>query len=182
MRHRAAFALMISMLLLTACGGRTEINAAQEFQNKLAAAQSVSFTSSVRAEYDDRTVEYTLDYSLNSGGETVEVKKPELIAGIKAHVDEKTSKLEYDGAYLDTGPLPGDLSPLSALPELTKAMKTGHIDTAWREGDATAAEITPRDGITVTVWFDENMNPYHAEIQSAGKVQVYCDIINYKFS
>lgn len=183
MKRTAVFALMIALALLSGCGTKAEETAVKNFQSALLQAQNVSFGADIRAEFDSKTEAYTLNYAKDADGAVIEVVKPELIAGIKAHVNAGSSSLEYDGATLDTGPLSANgLTPISSLPELTAAISGGHLDMVWKEGSATVAQITPKDGLTVTVWFDENTTPYHAELQSTGKVLVYCDIINFTFS
>lgn len=183
MKRTAVFALMIALALLSGCGMKAEETAVRNFQSALSQAQNVSFSADIRAEYDDKTEAYTLNYAKDADGAVIEVVKPELIAGIKAHVNAGSSSLEYDGAALDTGPLADTgLTPVSALPKLTTALSGGHLDMVWKEGSATVAQITPEDGLTVTVWFGESTIPYHAELQSAGKVLVYCDIINFTYS
>ena len=184
MKRTAVFALMIALSLLTACGGGAEREAFEKFSGKLAAAESLSFTANVTAQYDDRSCEFTLDYAQSSEqGAAVTVKAPDMIAGITARIAPGSSELEYDGRILDTGDLtPSGLTPVSSLPKLAETLKSGHVDTVWKEGDATVAQLTPENGLTVTVWLDENMTPYHAELQNSGKVVVFCDIINFKYS
>lgn len=182
MRRTMVFALMTALLLLSGCGAKAEETAVKNFQQELTAAGSVAFTADVRCEYEDRTESYTFDFEKTGGDAAVKVTKPELIAGICAHISEGGSKIRYDGAELDTGELPGGLAPVTVLPTLAETLAGGHLDLAWREGDAAAAQFTPADGLTVTVWFDKNMNPFHAELQSSGKVTAYCDIINFTFS
>lgn len=182
MRRTAAFALMISLALLSACGGGAERAAADNFRQRLSAAEQISFTADERAEYPGKTEEYTLRYSESGGEASVEVVKPDIIAGISARVKDGGGTLSYDGAELNTGPLPGGLTPISALPALTEAMKSGHIDSVWREGEYTVAQITPDDGETVTVWFDGGMAPCRAEICSGETVTVFCGIENFTCS
>ncbi len=183
MKRTALFALTIALLLLPGCGMKAEETAIRDFQTALAAAQKVSFTAEVRADFSDKIEEYTLNYTKDADGAAVEVEKPELLAGLRARVGKDASALEYDGAALDTGPLAAwGLCPVSSLPELAAAMADGHLDLVWREGDAVAARFIPRDDLTVTVWFGADGAPYHAEEQSDGKVLVYCDIINFTFS
>ena len=181
MRRTIAFVLMITLLLLSGCGAKAGETAVKNFQQSLASAQSVSFTAKMRAEYPDKTENYTLDFSRSGTTSTVEGREPKLIAGIKAHMEDGSSSLEYDGAALDTGVLEGGLTPVGALPALESAMAGGHLDLVWKEGELTAAQITPTDQLTVTVWFDGGMNPCRAELQSSGKVVVYCDIINFTY-
>lgn len=183
MKRTAVFALMIALSLLSGCGQKAEEKAFMDFQSAVSGAAGIEFTADVRAEYDDKTEEYTLKLSKDANGVSVEVVKPDIIAGIKAHIDADSSTLEYDGASLDTGKLADNgLTPISALPELVSALSSGHLDIAWSEGYATVAQITPKDDLTVTVWFDENMLPFHAELQSGGKVLAYCDIMTADWS
>ena len=62
-----------------------------------------------------------------SGEETVlTLTEPEWAAGLTARITGEEGKLEYDGLILETGSLDGeDLSPMSALPQLLEAARSG---------------------------------------------------------
>ncbi|NCB51836.1 MAG: hypothetical protein EOM54_08155 [Clostridia bacterium] len=185
MRRRIFAALMILPLLLFGCAGSGEEKRFESFREDLAAASEIRMEAEVTADYDDSVREYTLSFCRTSERSEVEVLQPELIAGVKAHIDEDGSDLEYDGLILDTGKLAGDgLTPVSALPRLLDAMQKGHVDSIWKEGDCIAAELTPDDVISVTLWIDaETLAPRRAELsgRDSGRVLISCEIKTFEY-
>ena len=76
--------LAIVCLLLTGCAGREVEKAYAGFSERVNAAQSLSFTANVRAEYEHKTAKFTLSYTEDDSGGAVTVLAPELIAGVTA--------------------------------------------------------------------------------------------------
>lgn len=180
MRRTAVAALMIIPVLLCGCGVNGDAKRFESFRQELAAASEIRMEADVTADYGDSAREYTLRLTGTAEDSVVEVLAPELIAGVKAHLADGGSTLEYDGVILDTGALTEDgLTPISALPRLVGAAKAGHLDGAWREGDFVAVKLTPDDTIVLTLWMDaETMTPRRAEIteQNGGRMLISCDI------
>lgn len=177
MRREFVPLLLSFCLLLSACGSGAK-SRYQQFSQELAGKTDLSFTADVRAEYQDKTAEFTIDYIRYEGGCTVTVVEPELIRGVSAHMADGKTQLEFSGVILDVGPLDEyGLTPMSALPALVRAMQTGHLESIRSENDRTVVELKPDDHLTVTVWLEEDtMTPVHAEIASGGRVAVYCDL------
>ena len=177
--------LLAVSLLLSGCGGTGAVRAAyRDFSAELSEAESLSFTAAVRAEYEHKTARFTLEYFENADGGTVTVLAPELIAGVYAHVGAEDTALEYDGVMLDTGALDSfGLSPMSAMPLLIRAMKSGHLDSFWAEDGKSVYQLIPDDNIICTVWFSpEDMLPVRAELISEGRVTLYADISDWSLS
>ena len=177
MKRCGILSIALALLLLTGCGARAQEEKFLAYQQELSQNQAMSFTANIRAEYEDQVQEYTLKFQKTPEESVTEIVAPELLAGIRARIKAGEVELQYDGAQLSAGALPGGLTPLSALPFLAEALEKGHLESAWREGEAAVFQITRSDDLSVTAWFDEKMDLYHAEIQSSGKVVVYCDII-----
>ena len=186
MRRNIFAALMIISLLLCGCGGRGEEKRFEQFQSELASASEIRVEAELTADYGDSARAYTLTMTWTPDGCEVEVLRPELIAGIKAHIDENGSDLEFDGLILDTGELTGDgLTPISALPRLLETMTEGHIDSAWKEGDSVVVELTPDDVISLSLWMEkETMAPSRAELQGqdSGRVLITCEITRFEYT
>ena len=106
---------------------------------------------------------------------------PELIKGVRAQLEDGSSSLEYSGVMLETGKLDRyGLTPMSALPALVKALREGHMDYCWTEGDSTVLRLIAEDTLTADVWMDgESMIPRRAELISDGQVRVFCTISNW---
>ena len=164
--------------MLTACGGGASRSSVEKFSQELREREDLRFTSRIRAEYDDRCAEFTLEYISGSDGCTVTVISPDIIKGVSAHVKAGETALEYEGVMLDTGMLDDfGLSPMSALPLLVDAMKNGYLDSAWEENGELAAIFVPSDEISVEVHMDKyTKTPVSAEISSSGRVRVFAEI------
>ena len=138
--------LAIVCLLLTGCAGREVEKAYAGFSERVNAAQSLTFTANVRAEYEHKTAKFTLSYTEDDSGGAVTVLAPELIAGVTARVEPGSTVLQYDGVVLDTGSLDSlGLSPMSSLPVLVQAMKSGHLDSYGEEDGLYVCRLEPND-------------------------------------
>ena len=175
---RILLPVLIVCLLLSGCGSRENEKRFAEFSETLAVKENLSFTSRIRAEYDDRTLEFTLAYQKDADGQTVRVKEPERISGVKAHLAAGSSTLEFEGLILDTGPLdPYGLTPMNALPKLIDTLRTGHLDSTWEETGSLVCRLILDDHLSVSVWFEpERMIPVYAELQSDETVHIFCEI------
>jgi len=170
--------LLIFSLMLTGCGQNAAKAHFTEFTEQLKEKETLSFTSDIRCEYEDKTVSFTLSYSADSEGSTVTVTAPELIRGIRAHASAGETSVEFEGIILDTGPLDAyGLSPVSALPVLVEAIKNGYIDSVWEEKGEYAALIVPSDHMNVQLHLDKyTMCPVYAELVSDGRVAAFIHI------
>lgn len=174
--------LLIPCLLLTGCSGKALEKRFAEFSDTLGEKESLSFSADLRAEYTDRTLSFTLDYSRDPDGQTIAVREPDRIAGIRAHLAPGSSTLEFEGIILDTGPLdPYGLSPMTALPKLVEMLGSGHLDALWEEQGAPVYRLILDDHLSATVWFaPESMTPTRAEIQSDETVHIFCEIHDWR--
>lgn len=183
MKKRITAVIACAMLILmSACGNN--VKQRWESFNERIVKSELTFTCEVRAEYDDKSVNFTLAYEDNDDGCTVTVIEPQCVAGVKAHLKNGRSSLEFDGAILDTGDLDRfGLSPLSALPEICAALRVSHADTFWTEGDKPVVQLIPTDELTLTVWFDEDFStPEYAELASGGKTVIYCRFTDWQMN
>ena len=176
MKRWAIILLSISLLLLSACGNGEE-KAFLNFANELRKAEEISFNADLKAEYGGLTADFKLKFSEKDGNATVEIIKPKILKGVKAHLSKDSAELEYDGAILDLGFLSDDLNPMSALSLMRKAITDGHLDLAWAEEEMLCVRLVPEDGKTVKLWLDtETMTPQSAEIASGEKSSVFIEI------
>ena len=129
---------------------------------------------------DDRSCSFTLRCTEDGEGCTVEVLEPELIRGVKARMSADGTQLVYDSVSVDTGDDGGTgLSPMEALPLLLHALRDGALDSVWKEDGNCAVRLIPEDGVGVTVLFDADMRPDHAEIDRGGKTVLFLDITDF---
>lgn len=178
---RRLFPLLLCLaLLLTGCANAAR-DCGQRFSTGLNARSDLSFSAQLRAEYADRSCSFTLSCREDGEGCTVMVLSPDMLKGVRARLSAGASQMSYEDVTLDTGPLDRyGLSPLSALPTLLRAVREGHLDTAWNEGDFRVCEWILEDGLSARVWIqEESMTPVHAEIISDGRVTVFIDITDW---
>ena len=178
---RALLSLLILLpLLLSACGERAAQNRFAAFSEELKARESLAFTAELRAEYPDRSHEFTLRYEKTPEEERVTVLAPALIEGVSATVTGEGASLVYDGIVLDAPPLdPYGLTPMNALPKLRAALTGGSLDSHWEEDGRNVYKLIFDDHLSVTVWFDAGMTPRRAELMSDGNVTVFCEITDW---
>ena len=172
--------LLVFTLLLGGCAGKIEARF-RAFSEELRARGDLDVTAQVRAESDESSCSFTLRCTEDGcGGCTVEVLEPELIRGVRARMRADGTKLLYDSVSVDTGDDGGTgLSPMGALPLLTRSLRDGALDSAWKEDGNCAVRLVPEDGIGVTVLFDEEMRPVHAEIDRGGKTVLFLDVTEF---
>ena len=164
-------------LLLTGCGSGREAERQQQLAEELRARRDLRFTADVRAEYPDKTVSYRLSYVEDDDGCMIRVLEPEEIGGVSVHLGPDGAQLRFEEISLDTGPLDRyGLSPLSALPALTRALREGHLESAWTEGELSVWELIAGDHLTVQVWLDAELVPQRAELISDGRVSVFLEL------
>lgn len=129
--RRGMCALMISCLLLSGCGGKTNTadDLALNIRTEYMAMTGFHAVADIVADYGERVYEYTLDAVWQKDGETVlTVIKPEMIAGITARIKNGSSVLQYEGASLETGELsPDGFSPVEAIPALVSYITSGYM-------------------------------------------------------
>lgn len=169
--------LILFPLLLCGCGDRAAVSRFEAFSGDLAAREALSYTAQLRAEYPDRSVEFTLAYQKGAEGEAVTVLAPERIAGIRARLQPGNAALVYEGLILDLGPLDAyGLTPMSALPRLTDTLASGAVDSHWEEDGLRVYRLILDDHLSATVWFSEAMVPVRAELASDDNVCIFCEL------
>lgn len=175
--------LLAAALLLSGCGRRENETRFERFAEALRAREDLSLRAAVRAEYDDRTLNFTLSYRDEPGGGClVEVIEPEIIRGVKARMNGSGTKLLYDSVSIDTGDDGGTgLSPMGALPLFVRALRDGTPDSFWKEEGNCAVRLVPEDGIDVNVFFDAEMVPTYAEIAREGKTVLFIEISEFGY-
>ncbi len=183
--------MILSLLLLPSCGGMEEQNQAEELaltiRGEYLALESLSASMDVTADYGERVYDFALTAAV-SGEETVlTLTEPEWAAGLTARITGEEGALEYDGLILETGPLDGeDLSPMSALPQLLEAARSGYMaECSLEEGEQRTflrvryadPDQPPGEGRETTLWFDPDTHALvEGEISMDGLRVIRCTI------
>ena len=159
-----ALPLMMSLLLLTGCGGRGEKTGedlALELQQEFARMTACSCQVALTADYETRVFDYVLDVVYDqTGGARLTIVEPEIAQGVAASIQNGQTQLVYDGFSLDAGPLTLDgLSPMETVPTFYRAITEGYIAGVDLAGET--VEVTYRDpetapgvGLETVVVFD----------------------------
>lgn len=175
MRKALLFAPML-MLLLTACGGGEERDAAAELQAQYAAVASATMEAEVTCHYADEVRAYTLLCAYTPAKSTVTVLSPANLSGISATVTEGALQLSYEDVSLDAGGYSAAaISPVAALPRLMEAAALGYITEQSEEKLEErpclrlSCDLAGEEGTVYTTWFDqETLLPLRSEIAADG--------------
>ena len=168
-------------LLLSGCGRNRAAERYESFAAALRERQDLCFDAAVRAEFEDRRMDFALSYCDTEEGCTVTVLEPEELKGLKARLGPDGAELSYEGLVLDAGDLDEfGLSPMNALPLLAGTLRDGHLERAWQEDGLTVWELTADDEHSLSLWVDEDLTPRRAELYSQGRTAVYLDFTDWR--
>ena len=152
-------------------------SAGMNFPKPSPEADGLSFTAALRAEYEDKSVSFELRYEQSGEECAVTVLSPEESARSEGGAEGRLRHAKVLRLRHRHGTLDGGLTPVGASPYLVDALRGGYADCFWREGDSTVVRLIPEDGMTVTVWLEEeSMTPVYAELASGERVTVFCEI------
>ena len=155
---------MIS-LLLTGCGGGGVSEAEQlalAVRGEYLAMEGCTAQAAVTADYGQRVYDYGMTLAAEGEETVLTLTAPETVAGMTARTRGEESGLEYDGVWVETGPLDGEgLTPVSALPALLEAVRSGYITACALEEEGAVLRVdfgdpegTPGTGREMALWFD----------------------------
>ena len=165
---RAALALAAGAMLLalTACGAPGE-DALDELREDMTAADGVTVRAAVTSTAGGEYAEYELECT-RSGGEYG-------VAGVTATLDLDGGTLGYDGLALAFAS-PGGVTPITALPELLRALESAYAALSWTEGESTFVSLEVTDSLTMTVELGGDGSPVWAELLEDGTASAQCEI------
>lgn len=181
MRRGWIAALMISALLLTGCGSGGAEEAFDGFRRSLEAAEDVAVTAEVTAVSDTDVTAFTLSCTEAEGEYGIEVTAPEMLAGVRAHLRQGGTTLEFDNIVLPMGTVREDgLSPLTALPCMLQAARSGYADLIWTEDGKTVAQLIFDDTTAVRLYLDGTGTPVYAELSVGDTTVIQCSILTWQ--
>ena len=155
----------MTTLLLAGCGkagGNEAEELALAIRGEYLAMEGCAAQVSVTADYGQRVYQYEL--ALEEAGEeaVLTLSAPDTVAGLTARLSGEDSFLEFDGVSVETGPLDGEgLTPVSAVPALLEAARSGYITACAMEEDGALLRVdcgdpagSPGTGTEAALWFD----------------------------
>lgn len=179
--------VLMTALLLAGCGAAEE-NGAEELaltiRGEYLAMDSCAAQASITADYGQRVYQYELTVSVTEGETTLALTAPDTVAGLTARLSGEENLLEFDGVSVETGPLDSSgLSPVSAVPALLEAARSGYITACTLEEDRTLLRVdcgdpalSPGEGTETSLWFDAATHALtKAEISVDGFRVILCD-------
>ena len=194
MRRSAVMCVLMISLLLSGCQAAGDTKGPQEqalvIRGEYLDSAGCKAKMDVTADYGQRVYTYTLDVSVTQEETVLTVAAPQELAGITARMNGEGSRLEYDGAMLETGLLDEDgLTPLSAVPVLLESARSGFMDscTLERLGEQETLRVLCRDpecsagqGRETTLWFHAQTHALvRGEIAVDGYRVLLCDFLQF---
>ena len=175
-------------LALAACGGGATgaEQLALDIRGEYLAMEGCTAQLTVTADYGQRVYEYGLDLSYRREGESVlTVTSPDAVAGVTARQKDGSGYLEYDGVWVETGPLDeSGMSPMEAVPVLLRYATEGFIaECAMEEtGEGQVLRVICRDpeakageGQECSLWFDPDSHALiRGELSQDGFTVIQC--------
>lgn len=186
MRKRLICVLMTT-LLLAGCGrrgGNEGEELALTIRGEYLAMDGCAARAAVTADYGQRVYRYEMAVAVSGGETLLTLSAPETVAGLTARMAGEENFLEFDGLSVETGPLDGDgLTPVSAVPALLEAARSGYITACALEEDGTVLRVdcgdpagSPGTGTETTLWFDAATHALtRGEISTDGFRVILCE-------
>ena len=182
--------MMTLAVVLSACsrgdGGMSRgEELALEIRGEYLAMGSCTAQAKVQADYGERVYRYEMTLSWSPEETVLTLTSPQTVAGLTARAAGEESFLSYDGLVLETGPLDQEgLSPVSALPALMQAARSGFITGCGLEelGELETVRVScgdpegePGQGREVELWFDTDTHALvRGEIRVDGRQVIAC--------
>ena len=186
-RYPALLILLLSLLLLTACGGSFGDREREEFleiRTGLLAREELRLRADLKADYGDRVYDYRLAYVGTGESGILQIEEPLELKDIRVELEEGHARLRYGDLCLDTGALAGEESPVQAFPLMIRAWLRGSAAECWHESlfgeDCIAAELQiggqgAETSLVCRAWFSRaGREPVYAELAAEGRVCLTC--------
>ena len=190
MRERL-FCVLMTTLLLTGCGkagGSGAEELALTIRGEYLAMEHCALQAAVTADYGQRVYQYEMAAAVTGQETVLTLSAPETVAGLTARITGEDSRLEFDGVCVETGPLDGNgLTPVSALPALLEAARSGYMTACALEEDGAVLRVdcgdpsgSPGTGAETVLWFDAATHALvKGEISVDGFRAILCEFSNF---
>lgn len=183
--------VLMTTLLLAGCGqggGNEAEELALTIRGEHLAMNGCAARAAVTADYGQRVYRYEMAVSVTGEETLLTLSAPETVAGLTARITGEENLLEFDGVSVETGPLDDNgLTPVSAVPALLEAAKTGYITACALEEDGTVLRVdcgdpagSPGTGAETALWFDVSTHALtRGEISSDGFRVILCEFSDF---
>ena len=175
MRRSIAAQMITLLLLLTACADGGAEKTFEALRETVQASQ-ISASATVTVLGTDTAETFTYDYTETETGCEMSVTEPELLTGVKAHMEAGDTTLEYDGVILPAPLNENRRAPLTAMEQVLSAIRDGHLDLIWSEGDFIVVQLIPEDDEAIRLYLDPDGTPAAAEIFFDDAAALRCEI------
>lgn len=193
---RRTIAVLMMACLLAGCGAKGEEADHLALEARSAYLQMESCTASlaIQVDYGSRVYDYGMDVIWEREGETtLPLTAPEEVAGVTGHIAAGETALEFDGMYVETGPLDDQgLSPMDAFPALLAALREGYLaQCSLEEAEETQVlhltvrdpEGVPGEGREVQLWLSAtDYALLRGEISSDGSTVLTCEVSGFSMA
>lgn len=183
--------VLMTTLLLTGCGkagGSEAEELALAIRGEYLAMDNCAAQAAVTADYGQRVYRYEMAVSVTGEETLLTLSAPETVAGLSARMTGEENLLEFDGVSVETGPLDDSgLTPVSAVPALLEAAKSGYITACALEEDGSVLRVdcgdpagSPGTGAETALWFDAATHALmRGEISSDGFRVILCEFSDF---
>ena len=189
--RKSLLCVLMTALLLTGCGqagGNEAEELALTIRGEHLGMDRCTAQVSVTADYGQRVYEYEMAVAVTGEETLLVLSAPETVAGLTARISGEDSALEFDGLSVETGPLdPDGLTPVSAVPALLEAVRSGYITACALEEDGTLLRVdcgspegAPGSGTETALWFDASTHALaKGEISVDGFRVILCEFSDF---
>lgn len=173
--------------LLTGCG-TAGVSEAEELaltiRGEYLAMDRCAARAAVTADYGQRVYQYEMAVAVDGEETVLTLSAPETAAGLTARITGEENLLEFDGVSVETGPLDeSGLTPVSAVPALLEAARSGYITACALEEDGTVLRVdcgdptgSPGTGTETALWFDASTHALtRGEVSTDGFRVILCE-------
>ena len=188
---RKCLVCVLMIILLTGCGaaeGSEAEELALTIRGEYLAIDSCAVQAAITADYGQRVYQYEMDMAVDGEETVLTLSAPETVAGLTARLEGADGFLEFDGLSVETGPLDSSgLTPVSSLPALLEAARSGYIAACALEEDGALLRVdcgdpagSPGTGTEYALWFDAATHALtRGEISANGFRVILCEFSDF---
>ncbi len=185
--RKCLICVLMTTLLLAGCGqerGNEGEELALTIRGEYLAMDGCAARAAVTADYGQRVYRYEMAVAVSGEETLLTLSAPETVAGLTARMSGGENLLEFDGISVETGPLDENgLTPVSAVPALLEAARSGYITACALEEDGAVLRVecgdpagSPGTGAETALWFDAATHALtRGEISTDGFRVILCE-------